>query len=109
MDNGAMLDDVELLDVDEAESSVFGSRSSKGSKADVSASLGAFINNASSAMESFKPNDQTSYYQTRIRELEARCDVLQASCDTWHVKYDQMKDAYYDALLQYKLFKSQAG
>ena len=102
-----MLDDVDLLD--EAESSIFGSRSSKGSKADVSASLGAFIDNASSAIESFKPSDQLSYYQTRIRELEARCDALQARCDTWQVKYDEMRDTYYDTLLQYELLKSQAA
>jgi hypothetical protein len=56
-------------------------------------------------MEAFKSDNQLSYFQTRIRELEARCDTLQARCDTWQAKYDEMRDAYHNTLLQYKLLE----
>lgn len=83
-------DDAELAEdygtFDGAESIASGGRSSKASKQDIAAGIDTLIDTVSSTLGT---HDISSYFQTRIRELEDKCDK-------WQEKYEKLKDEYWE-------------
>ncbi|KAF8926175.1 hypothetical protein BGZ47_002862 [Haplosporangium gracile] len=83
-------DDAELAEdygtFDGAESIASGGRSSKASKHDIAAGIDTLIDTVSSTLGT---HDISSYFQTRIRELEDKCDK-------WQEKYEKLKYDYWE-------------
>ncbi|KAF9154464.1 hypothetical protein BG015_000872 [Linnemannia schmuckeri] len=81
-------DDAELVEdygtSDGAEGIASGGRSSKASKPDVAASVNRLIDTASSTLGT---QDISLYFQTRIRELEDKCEK-------WQEKYEKLRDEH---------------
>lgn len=90
-------DDAELEEdyetFDGAESITSGGHSSKASKPDIAAGINTLIEDVSRTLGT---HNISSYFQTRIHELEEKCDK-------WQEKYDRLRDENCELRIRYEV------
>lgn len=95
------MEDYEVLDG--AKSITSGGRSSKATKPDTAAGTNTLIANVSSTLGT---HNISSYFQTRVYELETRIRELEDKCDKWQEKYEKLKDEDCALRVRYEVMRS---
>jgi hypothetical protein len=95
------VEDYEIFDG--AESITSGGRSSKAAKPDIAAGINTLIANVSSTLGT---HNISSYFQTRVYDLETRIRELEDKCEKWQEKYEKLKDENCALKVRYEVMRS---